>query len=122
MNAGAWGSADAGRLTPEPSRWKSGRVAMSGNLGLRLLPPLALELGRGQVVGRIMETLVVPLMRVILSTHSPVFSSTCSAARPHQGLEQQLPRPPAEARPVAGGWLVRDDRLGGLIHEYRWAA
>jgi hypothetical protein len=60
MNAGAWGSADAGRLTPEPSRWKSGRVAMSGNLGLCLLPPLALELGRGQVVGRIMETLVVP--------------------------------------------------------------
>jgi len=33
---------------------------MSGNLGLRLLPPLALELGRGQVVGRTMETLVVP--------------------------------------------------------------
>ena len=30
-------------------------------------------------------------------------------ARPHQGLEQQLPRPPAEARPVAGGELVRDD-------------
>ena len=56
------------------------------------------------------------------STHSLVFSSTCSAARSHQGLEQQLPRPPAEARPVAGGWLVRDDRLGGLIHEYRWAA
>src|SRR5262249_56133265 len=30
-------------------------------------------------------------------------------ARPHQGLEQQLPRPPAEARPVAGGELGRDD-------------
>ena len=43
-------------------------------------------------------------------------------ARPHQGLEQQLPRPPAEPRPVAGDELVRDDRLGGLIHEYRWAA
>ena len=43
-------------------------------------------------------------------------------ARPHQGLEQQLPRPPAEARPVPGGELVREDRLGGLIHEYRWAA
>jgi len=43
-------------------------------------------------------------------------------ARPHQGLEQQLPRPPAEGRPVAGGELVRDDRLGGLIHEYRCAA
>ena len=43
-------------------------------------------------------------------------------ARPHQGLEQQLPRPPAEARPVPGGELVREDRLGGLIHEYCWAA
>ncbi len=36
------------------------RLATSGNLGLRLLPPPALELGRRQVVGRTMETLVVP--------------------------------------------------------------
>ena len=43
-------------------------------------------------------------------------------ARPHQGLKQQLSRPPAEVRPVSGSELLRDDRLGGLIHEYRWAA
>ena len=43
-------------------------------------------------------------------------------ARPHHGLEQRLPRPRAEVRPLSGGELVRDDRLGGLLHEYRWAA
>lgn len=43
-------------------------------------------------------------------------------ARPHQGLEQRLPRPPAEHRPASGGELVREDRLGGVIHQYRWAA
>ena len=41
-------------------------------------------------------------------------------ARPHQGLEQQLPRPPAEVRLVSGSELMHDDRLGGLIHEYRF--
>jgi len=43
-------------------------------------------------------------------------------ARPHQGLDQRLPRPPTALRVVPGGELVREDRLGGLIHEYRWAA
>ena len=43
-------------------------------------------------------------------------------ARPHQGLDQRLPRPPAALRVVPGGELVREDRLGGLIHEYGWAA
>ncbi len=41
-------------------------------------------------------------------------------ARPHQGLGQQIPcPPPALARqPPPGGSIVRNDRLGGLIHEY----
>jgi len=43
-------------------------------------------------------------------------------ARPHQGLKQRLPRPSAEVRPVSASELIRDDRLGDLIHEYRWAA
>jgi len=43
-------------------------------------------------------------------------------ARPHHGLEQRLPRPPAEHPPASGGKLVRADWLGGVIHQYRWAA
>src|SRR5262245_26586342 len=35
-------------------------------------------------------------------------------ARPHQGLEQQLPRPPADVQVVSHGEVVRQDRLGGL--------
>jgi len=43
-------------------------------------------------------------------------------ARPHQGPDQRLPRLPAEVRLRSGSELLRDDLLGGLIHEYRWAA
>src|SRR5215472_6117794 len=45
-----------------PSRLDGGAgvLGKSGNLGLHLLPPPALELGRRQVVGCTMETLVVP--------------------------------------------------------------
>ncbi len=45
-------------------------------------------------------------------------------ARPHQGLEQRCPEPPVLA-PVpllVGRQIVRRDRLGGLLHEYSWAA
>jgi len=43
-------------------------------------------------------------------------------ARPHQSLEQRCP----DANPVlvplpVGGEIVRQDRLGGLLHEYSWA-
>ena len=38
----------------------AGALVTSGNLGLRLVPPPALELGRRQAVGRTMETLVIP--------------------------------------------------------------
>jgi putative transposase len=44
-------------------------------------------------------------------------------ARPHQGLAQHTPCPSAEQIVVADtGRVVRSDRLGGLIHEYRRAA
>jgi putative transposase len=44
-------------------------------------------------------------------------------ARPHQGLAQRSPCPsPEPIILVDGGHVVRDDRLGGLIHEYRRAA
>ena len=39
--------------------------------------------------------------------------------RPHQGLEQRVPRP-REAIEVgaAAGLVLRHDRLGGVLHEY----
>jgi putative transposase len=45
-------------------------------------------------------------------------------ARPHQGLEQRCPAPvmPAPILLPADGRIVRHDRLGGLLHEYSWAA
>ena len=45
-------------------------------------------------------------------------------ARPHQGIDQRCPEPlvPAPAPPIVGGQIVRHDRLGGLLHEYSWAA
>ena len=45
-------------------------------------------------------------------------------ARPHQGLEQRCPAPvmPAPIPLPAEGRIVRHDRLGGLLHEYSWAA
>lgn len=44
-------------------------------------------------------------------------------ARPHQGLAQRPPCPSAEPIILSDGdHLVGDDRLGGLIHEYRRAA
>lgn len=44
-------------------------------------------------------------------------------ARPHQGLEQRPPCPSPEPIILAEcGHVIRDDRLGGLIHEYRRAA
>ena len=45
-------------------------------------------------------------------------------ARPHQGLGQRCPAPvmPAPISLPAEGRIVRQDRLGGLLHEYSWAA
>jgi putative transposase len=44
--------------------------------------------------------------------------------RPHQGLGQRCPAPvmPAPIPLPAEGRIVRHDRLGGLLHEYSWAA
>jgi putative transposase len=39
--------------------------------------------------------------------------------RPHRGLSLQTPEPGAAARNRGDGRVVRVDRLGGLIHEYR---
>jgi len=45
-------------------------------------------------------------------------------ARPHQGLDQRCPAPaePNVVPPPMHGQIVRHDRLGGLLHEYAWAA
>jgi putative transposase len=49
----------------------------------------------------------------------------CNTARPHRGVNLDVPLPPPEATP-AGIPNVRPiqrvDVLGGLIHEYRRAA
>jgi len=45
-------------------------------------------------------------------------------ARPYRGLELRCPEPLVSA-PVpapAGALIVSHDRLGGLLHEYSWAA
>jgi len=60
--------------------------------------------------------------RVHLERVLTAFIQHYHRARPHQGLDLRLPRPPAALRVVPGGELVREDRLGGLIHEYGWAA
>ncbi len=43
-------------------------------------------------------------------------------ARPHQGLNQRTPSGQPGVTPLAAGRVVRQDRLGGLIHEYDRAA
>jgi transposase len=45
-------------------------------------------------------------------------------ARPHRGLDLKTPEPQPDSRPrpVFGGRVRRQDRLGGLIHEYELAA
>jgi transposase InsO family protein len=43
-------------------------------------------------------------------------------ARPHQGLGQRRPHEPAGEILLADGPVERDDRLGGLLHEYHRAA
>ena len=43
-------------------------------------------------------------------------------ARPHQGLDQRTPSGQPTVTPLAAGRIVRQDRLGGLIHEYDRAA
>ena len=41
---------------------------------------------------------------------------------PHQGLDQRTPSGQPAVTPLAVGRVVRQDRLGGLIHEYDRAA
>jgi putative transposase len=44
-------------------------------------------------------------------------------ARPHQGLDQRCPDPVPAVIPLpVVSKIVRNDRLGGLLHEYGWAA
>ncbi len=43
-------------------------------------------------------------------------------ARPHQGLRQAIPGAAAQSVPTAGGKVVPIPILGGLHHEYHWAA
>ena len=43
-------------------------------------------------------------------------------ARPHQGLRQAIPAAAAQTVPTAGGKVVRIPLLGGLHHNYQWAA
>jgi len=43
-------------------------------------------------------------------------------ARPHQGLDQRIPQPPADVIPLPTGPVERRDRLAGLVHEYFRAA
>ena len=43
-------------------------------------------------------------------------------ARPHQGLDQRTLSGQPAVTPLAAGRVVRQDRLGGLIHEYDRAA
>lgn len=48
-----------------------------------------------------------------------------NTARPHHGLDLDVPVPPAHTaatRIDRVGRIERDDVLGGLIHEYRRAA
>ena len=39
-------------------------------------------------------------------------------ARPHQGLDQRTPSCRPAVTPLAVGRIARQDRLGGLIHQY----
>jgi transposase InsO family protein len=43
-------------------------------------------------------------------------------ARPHQGLSQALPVAKPQSIPMVGGKVVPIPILGGLHHDYRWAA
>ena len=52
------------------------------------------------------------------------FLAPYNHARPHRGLALRCPEPlvPAPVLLPAGVLIVRHDRLGGLPHEYSWAA
>jgi transposase InsO family protein len=43
-------------------------------------------------------------------------------ARPHRGLKLATPVPREEATQKSGGTLRRTDVIGGIVHEYEWAA
>ena len=50
--------------------------------------------------------------RQVLTTYTRCFKQ----ARPHQGLDQRIPLPPASA--PQHGPVRRRDTLGGLLHDY----
>jgi len=50
------------------------------------------------------------------------FVSHYNAARPHRGLDLATPTARAPEHAAPGATLLRSDILGGLIHEYEWAA
>ena len=107
--------------------------ATSGNLGLRLLPPPALELGRRQVVGRTMETLVVPPVDPLAGRKLDMLGRPPGPATVDQlrlvepmdrlcdGIIEAVPpwsrpngrRPPPPAAPCSGwtgtGWTPRSE-------------
>jgi putative transposase len=43
-------------------------------------------------------------------------------ARPHQGINQQLPVTPLSTSPALATHVIRLPVLGGLHHDYQWAA
>jgi putative transposase len=50
------------------------------------------------------------------------FVAHYDTARPHRGLELATPIPREQTPPKSGTTLRRSDVLGGIIHEYEWAA
>ena len=51
------------------------------------------------------------------------YGSYFNSARPHQGIEQQIPcRPGSFANPLVNGKVISKPVLGGLHHDYSWRA
>ena len=57
-------------------------------------------------------------LRSVLTEYAAYFN----ASRPHQGLEQRIPIPASAIRSSTNGGVRAFPTLGGLHHDYRWAA